>query len=329
MLRWIIMLGLLTLGGQAAARTDIHIHYVDFLQETTGIEALMEALDRADVQRAAVMGMPVIKQWSVNEPQKPRYYLGDGGSMYYYSATDTVLAEAVQSLSESQRQRLWPMISGFNPTDKNAADHVQRMLELYPGLWKGVGEILTRHDAISALTEGENARADHPALLRVYRLAAQHQLPILLHTNITSPREREPLYIAELEHALEEVPEAKFLWAHAGNSTTIDRYQGKMEFLHGEVERLLAEHDNLWIDLSWSVLEPYLLVDGEPDPEWLQLVRKYPDRFMLGSDVLGKFERIGEILDGFEVFLRELPAEVAEQVRSGNARALFEPDADR
>src|SRR5690606_18327222 len=131
----------------------------------------------------------------------------DGGGMYYYSATDSILAEAVQSLPEQQRQRLWPMISGFNPTDMNAADHVQRMLDLYSGVWKGIGEIFTRHDAVSALTEGENARSIHSAMLRVYHLAAQYGLPVLIHSNITSPRERKPLYISELEDALKLAPE--------------------------------------------------------------------------------------------------------------------------
>lgn len=323
-MKFLILTILLGISGLSWARSDVHLHYVNFLQDSDGAEALLEALDKAEVTRAVVTGLPVIKQWQEDAPKKPRYYLGDGGAMYYYSATDAIVAEAVRDLPRKKQRRLWPLISGFNPTDMNAADHVRRMLELYPGTWRGIGEIFTRHDAISALTEGEAARADHPALLKVYRVAAQHNLPVLLHSNITSPREREPIYIGELERALAQAPHTRFIWAHAGTSATIHRFQGKLEFLPGEVERLLATYDNLWIDLSWTILDSYLMTDCEPDSQWLALIKKYPDRFVLGSDVVGRFDRIKEILDQFEPFLEALPRSVAMRVREENARRLFD-----
>ncbi|CAM5551348.1 5-oxo-L-prolinase OS=Stutzerimonas stutzeri OX=316 GN=CXK95_16090 PE=4 SV=1 [Stutzerimonas stutzeri] len=89
------------------------------------------------------------------------------------------------------------------------------MLELHPGIWQGIGEIFTRHDDVTALTEGDTPRADNEALARVYHLAAEFDLPVLLHSNITSKRERNPLYLQELEEPLRNHPHTRFIWARA------------------------------------------------------------------------------------------------------------------
>ena len=36
-------------------------------------------------------------------------------------------------------------------------------------------------------------------MTRVYHLAAEYDLPVMLHSNITSKRERNPLYLQEIE----------------------------------------------------------------------------------------------------------------------------------
>jgi hypothetical protein len=327
MRRWLAAVaGSLVLGTAVAADypwVDAHLHLVDFFQEGENPEALIEALDQAGVSHAQLSGVPLLKLWHTDAPQRPRYYLGDESSLYYYSATDALVAEAVRSLPDAQRERLFPFISGFNPTDMNAADHVQRMLDLYPGLWRGIGEILARHDDLTAMTEGEVSRADHPALMKVYRLAAKRDLPVLLHSNITSKREREPLYIGELEAAVKANPKTRFIWAHAGTSLSLHRYQGRLDFLHGELERLLATYDNLWIDLSWALVDDYLLPQGKPDREWLALVERHPDRFMVGSDQLGSFDTLEKNLRSFVPFLDALPRAVAERVAGGNFLALM------
>lgn len=312
--------------GPAPARryADAHLHYVDFFQTSDGMAALFAAMDEGDVERVVLTGMSVTKKWHEDEPKRPRYYQGDDAPLYWYSATDAFVAEAVQGLTPAQRRRVHPFMSGFNPNDKNATAHVQAMLELYPDLWHGIGEVITRHDDLSALIQGEVPRADNEAMHRIYRLAAEHDLPVLLHSNLTSVREREPIYLAELEDALAKNPDTRFLWAHAGTSAEINRTQGRVRDLDELVGTLLAEHDNLWIDLSWSVLEPYLLDDdGEVDPDWRDLILAHPDRFLIGSDLVGKFDRLGASLAGFEPLLAALPGEVAAGVAGGNLWALL------
>ena len=318
---------LLMVAGLASAGeggwVDAHLHYVDFMQQSDGSEAMLAAMDEAGVEDAWLFGLPVVKKWQQDAPRRPRYYLGDEAPLYYYSATDDIVAGAVRDLPEDQRRRLAPFISGFNPTDMNAARHVQALIERYPGLWRGIGEVITRHDDLTALTAGETARANHPALMKVYRLAARHDLPVLLHSNLTSLREETPIYLGELEDALRSNPDTRFVLAHAGTSGGVEKRQAPLATLNEIIRALLERYDNLYVDLSWSVREHYLIKDGEPRAAWVALIEDHPDRFVLGSDVVGHYDSIGAILGEYRPLLDALPKPVADKLRAENARALL------
>jgi hypothetical protein len=56
---------------------DCHLHFVDFVQETDGIEALIEAMDRLGVEHTMLCGLPVTKMWDERNSRRPTYYLDD------------------------------------------------------------------------------------------------------------------------------------------------------------------------------------------------------------------------------------------------------------
>lgn len=301
------------------AYSDAHLHYVDFFQETAGMDALLQEMASNRIDHVMISGIPVAKKWHEDEPKRPRYYAGDDADAYWYSATDVWVAAAVNKLTAAQREHFHPFLSGFNPNDKNSAEHIQRMLDLNPGLWQGIGEVFTRHDDLTALISGDTPRANNEAMSKVYKLAGEQDLPVLLHSNITSKRERNPLYLAEIEEPLAQFPDTRFIWAHAGSSVEIHRHQTRMPFLLPELTRLLAQHRNLYVDLSWSMLTPYLLDEqGKARPEWVALVERFPERFMLGSDVVGRFDKVGQELRSFDPFLDALPESVARKVAKDN-----------
>ncbi len=321
-----LVLGVLATLAQARdyRYSDAHLHYVDFFQESAGMDVLLARMDKAGVDHVMFSGIPVAKKWDEDEPKRPRYYAGDDANAYWYSATDTLIAHAYKQVPAEQRHRFHPFLSGFNPNDKNADAHIRRMLELDPGLWQGIGEVFTRHDDLTALIHGSAPRANNEALTRVYHLAAEYDLPVMVHSNITSKRERNPLYLQEIEDPLRNHPHVRFIWAHAGTSMEIHRHQEKLDFLLSNLERMLETYPNLYIDLSWTMLRPYLLdADGKPDPAWVQLVSSYPARFMLGSDVVGRFDSMGEYMHGFAPFLDALPEDVAQQVARDNFLAVL------
>lgn len=304
--------------------TDAHLHYVDFFQHTQGIEALIEAMDEARVSNAVIMGLPVKKMWAATEPRRPKFVFSDDTRVYGYALTDEIVARAVRSLPDDQQRRLHPFISGIHPTDLLTVDHIQRMLDWYPQFWQGIGEIITRHDILTAMTLGEPARANHDALREVYRLAARNDLPVLLHSNITSIRDREPRYLPELEEVLSRHPETRFIWAHAGTSDSINQRMD-LTFLDDEISRLLSQYENLWIDLSWSVFEEYVVTDDGENvhKRWLRIIERYPDRFLIGSDLVGSFGSLDKKMSEFDVLLDELSDESARKIARENLFAVL------
>lgn len=84
--------------GREYRYSDAHLHYVDFFQETDGMQKLLEAMDAGGIDHVMISGIPVAKKWHENEPKRPRYYAGDDAPVYWYSATDVLVAAALEEL---------------------------------------------------------------------------------------------------------------------------------------------------------------------------------------------------------------------------------------
>jgi predicted TIM-barrel fold metal-dependent hydrolase len=211
---------------------------------------------------------------------------------------------------------------GFNPVDRYAVRHVERLYAQYPDVWSGIGEMLLRHDDLTAFTYGENARANHRALYPIYEFAGQHDLPVLLHQNVTSVTKSDhPVYLYELEEAVREFPRTRFIFAHCGMSRRVN-----VPFYYQMVERLLDQYPNLCVDYSWIIYDVVICPDGKPSADWVALTEKYSDRICLGSDLVTRFERLGPELQRYDVFLDQLSEtaranvcwQTAERIYGGN-----------
>ncbi|MDR3575161.1 MAG: amidohydrolase family protein [Anaerolineaceae bacterium] len=313
------------LRGSKYAMIDAHLHVVNFTQETPGGEALIYSMDHSNVGRSVIFGLPVTKMWADGEREAPDYYLANDAPCYYYGYTDVIVAEMVRSLPADQQARLYPLICGFNPVDRYAIRHVERLYAQYPDVWSGIGEALLRHDDLTAFTFGETARPNHRALWPVYQFAADHDLPVLLHQNITSVTKNDhPVYLHELEEAVAEFPRTRFIFAHCGMSRRVN-----VPFYYQMVERLLAQYPNLYVDYSWIIFDVVICPDGKPDAGWLSLTEKYSNRICLGSDMVTKFERIGPELQRYDVFLDQLSEGARADLCWNTAEKLYGGNKNR
>ncbi len=299
---------------------DSHLHYLDFLQKTDGFPALVKAMDEAGVEKAVIFGMPIAKQWDSTMPKAPAYYLSNDSRCYYYSATDFILAEELLSQPDEIRERFIPFLCGVNCNDRFSAEHIRQLLGLYPDFWCGIGEIMCRHDDLTALTYGEAPHIDHPAVLDIIDLAAEKDLPLLVHHNITAQNSEEVLYLPELETALAHNRNCTVIWAHAGISRRVE-----ITNLVDILDELLKRNANLRVDISWLVYDYYLL-DGFPDrfkdgdtlDDWVKLIRRYPDRFMIGTDAVGHWQNYTKEIRKYDVLLDRLDEKTAEKLRRDN-----------
>lgn len=309
--------GTVPAAGSDSEFVDSHLHYLDFLQGTDGLEALTKAMDKVCVGRAVLFGMPMIKQWDPSAPQKPKYYMSNDSRCYYYSGTDFLLLKHLGEAPEHVRRRFLPFVCGVNANDMNAAPLLRRLLEEFPGRIAGIGEIMCRHDDLTALTYGEPPRADNPAMLPVYDLAAEMRMPVLIHHNIAPSYAREPLYLQEMENALRHNRKARIIWAHVGVSRRVEVLN-----LPEIADNVLRRHKNLYFDISWLVFENYIARDDASLDVWAALLSRHPDRFMIGTDVVGHWETYPRNITKYRPLLARLSPETAAGVSRGNILRL-------
>lgn len=305
---------------------DSHLHFLDFTQDSDGFPALAEAMDAAGVSEAVVFGMPMAKKWDCFMKQRPLYYMSNDSRCYYYSGTDFLMANELQSAPKEIRKRFHPFCCGFDCTDQYAADQIERLLKMYPDFWCGIGELMSRHDDLTALTYGEGIHMDNKAFRRIYDLAAEHDLPVLVHHNISPQNASEPLYEEELIRALEYNRNCRIIWAHVGVSRRIE-----MDELLIIASRLLHDNPNLYVDISWIFFENYVrggLRKGEVNTDifadmWAAVIEKYSDRFMIGSDVVGHWANYPHEIRKYYMLLDRLKPETAEKICRNNILSLI------
>src|SRR6516225_8731930 len=147
---------------------DCHFHLTNYIQQGTDIHDFLKIMG-TKVGRVALFGIPLQQQWSYGNTGDfaPTYYLQTDAPLYYYSFTDAYIANAYRSVPPEQQARLDPMITGFNPTDMYAADHVRRVLATYPGVFEGIGEFTIHKEFVSAKVAGGPATLLDPALDRL------------------------------------------------------------------------------------------------------------------------------------------------------------------
>jgi predicted TIM-barrel fold metal-dependent hydrolase len=156
-------------------------------------------------------------------------------------------------------------------------------------------------------------------LFPIYEFAAEHDLPVLMHQNVTSVTKNDhPVFLHELEEAAREFPRTRFIFAHCGMSRRVN-----VPFYHQMVERLLESYPNLCVDYSWIVYDVVICPNGVPSPDWLALTEKYSDRICLGSDLVTKFERLGPELQRYDVFLDQLSETARENVCTKTAERIY------
>ena len=80
---------------------------------------------------------------------------------------------AYRALPKAMQARFDPMITGFNPADMYAADHVRRVLETFPGVFVGIGEFSIHKEFVTSKVAGEPPSITDPALDRLFDFAGE------------------------------------------------------------------------------------------------------------------------------------------------------------
>ena len=139
---------------------DSHLHLTNYIQEGIEIHQFLKMMGDK-VGRVAIFGIPLQQQWS--------YRVDANNAPDLLPKLRTLLCTTIHSpthgsrwridrLPKEQQARLDPMITGFNPTDMYAADHIRRVLQTFPGVFTGIGEFTIHKEFVSAKVAGERGK---------------------------------------------------------------------------------------------------------------------------------------------------------------------------
>jgi len=159
--------------------------------------------------------------------------------------------------------------------------------ELRRGIFRGIGEFHV-----------DGHEIDTPVMRELVLLAKKHGLWLMAHSNADA-----------IEKLFAFDPEAKILWAHTGMGEPAER-----------VSQLLARYPQLYGELSYRSG-----VGGGLSAQWRELLLRFPDRFVYGSDtwVPSRWTEVKALTTQARDWLSTLPASVAENIAYRNAERLF------
>ena len=312
---------------------DSHFHLTNYVQEGVGIRDFLNIMG-TKTGRVALFGIPLQQQWSHRDSgdTAPTYYLDTDAPLYYYSFTDAWIAQTYLSLSPEQRKRFDPMITGFNPTDMYAADHIRRVLLTFPGVFSGIGEFTIHKEFVSSKVAGEVASLQDPALDRILDFAGEVGLVVILHSDIDVPFPKEgaaPVYLAQMKALVRKHPATTIIWAHTGVGRVIHPVDHHAEIM----EEILRDpaFSHVYLDISWDLVARYV-VDSELSLKTSAgLIDKYPDRFLFGTDEVAPRtpEKYFKVFEMYEPLWKLLNPASSEKVRKGNYERIFDSARSR
>jgi predicted TIM-barrel fold metal-dependent hydrolase len=307
---------------------DAHFHLTNYIQEGTNIRDFLKIMGDK-VGRVALFGIPLQQQWSYGNTGDfaPTYYLQTDAPLYYYSFTDAFIAMAYKSLTPAEQARVDPMITGFNPADMYAADHIRRVLTTFPGVFSGIGEFTIHKEFVSSKIAGETASLLNPALDRVLEFAGEAGLVVILHNDVDMPFPRpgqDPYQVLQLRDLIKRHPRTTVIWAHMGLGRIVRPVKDQLAIM----ERGLTnpELKNLYFDISWDETAKYVVASPETVKATANLINMYPDRFLFGTDEVAPADQAKylKVYDLYTPLFAALTPEASEKLRKGNYERLFD-----
>ena len=320
---------------------DSHFHLTNYVQKGTDMGKYVDEIMGDKVCRSTVFGIPLQQTWSYGNSGDfaPTYYLQSDAPLYYYSFTDAWIASQYLKLKPEQRQRLDPMITGFNPADMYAVDHIRRVLETYPGVFTGIGEFTIHKEFVSAKIAGEIASLTNPALDRILDFAGEVGLAVILHSDIDMPFAKagaEPVFLKQMKDLLRRHPQTTIIWAHLGLGRVVHPVQGQATSDAAErnpayrelVEAMVNDPtlSHVYFDISWDEVAKYAVSSPESIENTAAMLNKYPERFLFGTDNVAPADQTAQlrVYDMWAPIWSRLTPEASLKVRTGNYERVFD-----
>jgi len=306
---------------------DSHFHLTNYVQKGVTLRDMLRLMGDS-VGRVAVFGIPLQQEWmhSVDGDRAPTYYLQSDAPLYYYSFTDAVIATEYLSLPPRDRARFDPMITGFNPGDMYAADHIRRVLATFPGVFTGIGEFSVHKEFVSSKTQPGPASLTDPALDSVLATAGAIGLLAVVHNDMDVPFPADtatPAYLEQMKALVRRHANTTIIWAHTGVGRIVRPVKNHAAVLAA----MLGDpaFRNLYFDISWDLVARYVVDSPESVRITAELINRFPERFVFGTDAVAPANAKAYLTTNtlYAPLWAALSPDARAKVRVGNYERLF------
>jgi predicted TIM-barrel fold metal-dependent hydrolase len=228
------------------------------------------------------------------------------------------------------------MITGFNPADMYAADHIRRVLRTFPGVFSGIGEFTIHKEFVSSKVAGDVASLRNPALDKILDFAGEVGLLVIIHNDIDtpfSPNQSDtpssepgpaPVYLAQMQALIKRHPKTTIIWAHTGVGRIVRPIKAHVATL----DSMLSDpaFSNLYFDISWSEVAKYVVSSPEATQLTANLINRHPDRFLFGTDEVAPKDQQQylKVYETYRPLFALLTPNASEKLRLGNYERLFD-----
>jgi len=324
---------------------DAHFHIQDFKADGPRLADILKMID-SHVCRSTLMGLAVTVAHDplIDADFAPDYYTQSDGQVLYYNAIqDVLVAHKFLALAERDRARVDPLMSAFNLKDARAGEYIKKMVRLYPGVWSGFGEIHFKKQEFSEKIAGGPPSLNSRSIDSVFDVIGEMGAVAVVHCDHDTPGSlalrndpaarvffahtpAKPQYLDAFKAFLKRHPNVTMIWAHlVGNSRGVQPYPDHWKYLDEMLADPAFRHVN--IDVSWGpVIAPYFVDTPEHLKMTADLIRKYPDRFLYGSDrgATADWQQVRGSYDVWGPLWRELGPTLTRQVARENYIRIFD-----
>ncbi|WCM87181.1 hypothetical protein [Acidovorax sp. NCPPB 3576] len=270
----------------------------------------------------------------------------DASILYVDTAVNTDLATVIKnsSMSEAQRSRLDPMITGLHLGDPRVSDRLLYELYKTKGTFTGIGEITVHKELVEDMFAGGLLQASTQTgrmkpLTRLLEVAGVVGTPVVLHCDIDnlhdqveefngkgkSTEARAPANLEGLRKMFSDprVKDTQIVWAHGGGlGRFVQQGEGHLDAL----KKLLADCPNLNLDISWSEVAKQIGKDDQSLTAWRGFIQDHSHRICFGSDTLapketGTWEATKKMYD--EGLFQGMSAKAKHDVLNGTYDRVF------
>jgi predicted TIM-barrel fold metal-dependent hydrolase len=150
---------------------------------------------------------------------------------------------------------------------------------------------------------------------------------VILHNDVDMPFPRagqEPYQIQQLSSLFRRHPKTTIIWAHCGLGRIVRPVKDQLAIL----EKALAdpESGHVSVDISWDEVAKYVVATPESLQAIADLINRYPDRFVFGTDEVAPSEQAKylKVYDMYAPLFAKLTPAASDKVRKGNYERLFD-----